>query len=129
MPIAIKHPRRVTQKKKSKLAAAIADGTQAWRKRYGVSQMLLARLLDVSVRTVSGIDSGTITQMKVQRNKTQIARLFETLEEAMNAGYIGTWIEQPNEMLDGLKPVEAIERGKIDLVWQVAEGLREGSPL
>jgi len=31
--------------------------------------------------------------------------------------------------LGGLKPVEAVERGQIDLVWQVVEGLRSGSPL
>jgi len=32
-------------------------------------------------------------------------------------------------MLGGLKPVEAIERGQLDLVWQVVEGLRFGLPL
>jgi hypothetical protein len=47
----------------------------------------------------------------------------------MNPRYIGIWIEQSNEMLNGLKPVEAIERGQIDLVWQIVEGLREGFPL
>jgi len=36
---------------------------------------------------------------------------------------------QPNEMLGSLKPVEAIERGQIDLVWQVAEGLLTGAQL
>jgi len=28
-----------------------------------------------------------------------------------------------------LTPVEVVERGQIDLVWQVVEGLRSGSPL
>ena len=36
---------------------------------------------------------------------------------------------QPNEMLGSLKPVEAIERGQIGLVWQVVEGLRSGAQL
>jgi hypothetical protein len=32
-------------------------------------------------------------------------------------------------MLGDLKPVEAVERGQIDLLWQVVEGLRSGSLL
>lgn len=28
----------------------------------------------------------------------------------------GGWLERPNELLDGLKPVEAIERSEIDRV-------------
>ena len=47
----------------------------------------------------------------------------------MDSGHVGQWLSEPNEMLGGLKPVEAIERGQLDLVWQVVEGLRSGSPL
>jgi hypothetical protein len=47
----------------------------------------------------------------------------------MNAAYVGPWLDEPNEMLAGLKPVEAIERGRIDRVWQVVEGLRSGAQL
>jgi hypothetical protein len=37
--------------------------------------------------------------------------------------------ETPPELLAGLKPVEAVERGQIDLVWQMVEGLRSPSQL
>ena len=47
----------------------------------------------------------------------------------MQPTFVGAWLDQPNEMLAGLKPVEAIERGQIELVWQLVEGLRTGSPL
>jgi hypothetical protein len=47
----------------------------------------------------------------------------------MESSYVGRWLDEPNEMLGGLKPVEAVERGQIDLVWQVVEGLRSGSQL
>ena len=49
--------------------------------------------------------------------------------EAMQPTFVGAWLDQPNEMLGSLKPVEAIKRGQIDLVWQVAEGLRSGAQL
>jgi hypothetical protein len=47
----------------------------------------------------------------------------------MDSAYVARWFDEPNEMLAGLKPVEAVERGQIDLVWQVVEGLRSGSQL
>ena len=58
-----------------------------------------------------------------------LTRSCNALEEAMDAEFVGHWLDQPNEMINGLKPVEAIERGQLDLVWQVVEGLRSGSLL
>lgn len=66
------------------------------------------------------------TRIKLDPN---IQALRDALAEAMNAEFISVWLNQPNEMLGGLKPVEAIECGKLDLVWRVAEGLRSGSQL
>jgi DNA-binding XRE family transcriptional regulator len=99
------------------------------RKRYALSQELLSRLLDVSLRTASGIESGMAAPSRIRRNLTQVSRLGEALGEAMDSSHVGRWLSEPNEMLGGLKPVEAIERGHIDLVWQVIEGLRSGSQL
>ena len=47
----------------------------------------------------------------------------------MQTPFVGPWLDQPNELLASLKPVEAIERGQLDLVWQVVEGLRTRSLL
>jgi len=55
--------------------------------------------------------------------------LSDALAEAMQPSFVSQWLDQPNEMLGGLKPVEAIERGRVDVVWQVVEGLRSGSQL
>jgi hypothetical protein len=65
----------------------------------------------------------------MRRSVTQVARLCDALGEAMQPAFVGQWLDQPNEMLGNLKPVESIERGQIDLVWQIAEGLRSGSHL
>jgi DNA-binding XRE family transcriptional regulator len=101
----------------------------AFRHRHGLSQGLLARLLDVSLRTASGLESSATPPAQLRRSLTQVIRLCSALAEAMQPPYVGHWLDEPNEMLGGLKPVEAIERGQIDLVWQVVEGLRTGSPL
>ncbi len=63
------------------------------------------------------------------RGSVDVDREDTLLGESMQIPFGGTWLDQPNELLDGVKPVEAIERGQLDLVWQVAEGLRSGSLL
>ena len=99
------------------------------REQYTLSQALLARLLDVSLRTVSAAEKTPAAPPQLRRNLTQTSRLCKALSEAMEPTFVGQWLDQPNDMLAGLKPVEAIERGQIELVWQVVEGLRSGSPL
>lgn len=106
-----------------------AAEVRSLRQRYGLSQALMARLMDVSLRTVSGLESGAVAPAQLLRNRTQVSRLCDALAEAMEPAYVGRWLDEPNEMLLGLKPVEAIERGQIDLVWQVVQGLRSGSQL
>ena len=100
-----------------------------FRQRFVFSQELLARLMDVSVRTVSAAESCASAPAALRRVVTQTSRLCDALAEAMAPAFVGHWLDEPNEMLDGLKPVEAIERGRIKLVWQVVEGLRSGSQL
>lgn len=97
------------------------------RQRYRISQALLARLVDVSLRTISAAESEGAVPAPLRRNVTQVNRLCGALAEAMEPAFVGNWLDQPDEMLGGLKPIEAIERGQLDLVWQVAEGLRSGS--
>ena len=130
MSTAIKRPPSRNAKRGASIHA-MGDRVEAGalRQRYALSQILLARLLDVSLRTASGLESGSVESSKVRRNLTQISRLCDALAGAMKPDYAGHWLNQPNEMLGGLKPVEAIERGQIDLVWQVVEGLRSGSQL
>ncbi|HEX4123309.1 MAG TPA: hypothetical protein VHY37_01180 [Tepidisphaeraceae bacterium] len=125
--LAKRSPRRPASRKRSRSGST--GEIRSLRDRYRLSQLLLARLLDVSLRTVSAAESASPAPAKLRRNLAQVRRLCEALVEAMNADYVGHWLNQPNEMLAGLKPVEAIERGHIDLVWQVVEGLRSGSQL
>lgn len=123
----------VRSKHKPSLASprqrAAANQLRDLRRRYGVSQALLARLLDVSLRTLSGAESAAAAPVGMRRSITQAVRLCDALGDAMQPGFVGQWLDQPNEMLGSLKPVEAIERGQVDLVWQVVEGLRSGSQL
>ena len=130
MATATKRPRGYGKARKPpRPRAASGNEVRELRQRYALSQALSARLLDVSLRTVSGAESGAVVPSQLRRNLTQVNRLCQALGEAMQPAFVGHWLDQPNELLGGLKPVEAIERGQLDLVWQVVEGLRSGSPL
>ena len=107
----------------------VGNELRALRHRFGMSQTLLSRLLDMSLRTLSGAEAAGAVPQHMQRSVTQVVRLCDALGEAMQSAFVARWLDQPNEMLGNLKPVEAIERGQVDLVWQVVEGLRSGSQL
>jgi len=51
---------------------------------------------------------------------------MEALKEVINKDVIGPWLTQPNDAFDGLKPVEVIERGEVDRIWQMIFFLRSG---
>lgn len=38
------------------------------------------------------------------------------------------WVETPSEALDGLKPLELIERGEVDRIWQMIYAPQSGEP-
>ena len=50
------------------------------------------------------IESHNLTHRQI--NLADVKRLCAALSEAMQPGYVGHWLDEPNEMLIGLKPVE-----------------------
>ena len=129
MATTARHPRLETKAQKTTRNQSGGGEVRELRTQFGLSQALLARLLDVSLRTVSGAGNNGIVPATMRRNLNQAQRLCTALTDAMAPTYVGRWLDEPNEMLGGLKPVEAVERGQLDLVWQVVEGLRSGSQL
>src|SRR6266516_4057300 len=116
------HPPRT-----SKIAPTPTSPVASLRRKYSIPQALLARLLDISLRSVSALESEAVTPGRAARRLKEVKRLCDALSEVSKASYIGQWLQLPNKMLGGLKPVEALERGQSDLVWRVVEGLRRGS--
>src|SRR5438270_13525050 len=55
------------------------------RRRFGLSQAFLARLLDVSLRTVSALENRAVPEAQVRRNLIQLKRLCAALAEAMES--------------------------------------------
>jgi hypothetical protein len=64
----------------------------------------------------------------VIRQLTAIRRVVNALAEVVNEEAIGPWMLQPNPAFAGLKPIEVIERGEVDRIWQMIFMLRSGTP-
>ena len=52
--------------------------------------------------------------------------MIDALGEVIQNDAIGPWLNRPNDAFDGLKPMEVIERGEVDRLWQMIFYLRSG---
>lgn len=100
----------------------------ALRSRLGLKRETFARLLPVSTRSLASIERGQAPSETVARRLTEILRVVDALSEVVEEGVIGPWLLRPNEAFEGLKPIEVIERGQIDRIWQMIFLLRSGTP-
>ena len=62
------------------------------------------------------------------RRIKQLERFRARLAEVVAADAIPAWLDTPNEAFGGLKPLEVIERGEIDRLWNMIFYLESGVP-
>jgi len=98
------------------------------RYRLGMAREAFGRLVNVSVRTIAEVESNTRRVQKLQRNYVEVNRLCDSLSEVVDPEYLGDWFNAPNDAFGGLKPIEVIERGEIDRLWEMFYRLRSGMP-
>jgi len=99
------------------------------RKKLKLKQAEFARLVPVSQRSLATLESGTPPTQAVARRLTELQRLMEALLEIIHEESLGTWLQIPNEAFDGLKPIEVIDRGESDRLWEMIYNLRSGNPV
>jgi hypothetical protein len=47
----------------------------------------------------------------------------------MDAADLPEWMERPNPAFEGSTPLQVVERGEIDRLWQMVYAVRTGQPL
>ena len=98
------------------------------RYRLGMAREAFGRLVNVSVRTIADVESNKKKVEKLQRNYVEVDRLCDSLSEVVDPECLGDWFNTPNDALGVLKPIEVIERGEIDQLWEMFYRLRSGMP-
>ena len=97
------------------------------RAEFGLSQATMARLLDVSLRTLATLEAGQEGR-PLPRNVQVVRRLLGGLSEVIRPKYLRNWLDEPNEEFAGLKPLEVIERGEVDRIWEMIYRVGSGEP-
>lgn len=95
------------------------------REDLGLTQAELGRALGFSTRWVAAQEA-TETQAFAERRVTELARLYEGLCRVVQPESIKGWFIRPNSAFEGMKPLEIVERGQIDRLWQMIFELESG---
>ena len=98
------------------------------RDRLGMTRSVFGRLVNVAERTIAKVEAGDETPEKLKRPYNEVYRLWEALCDLVEPKSIGLWFQTPNESFDGMKPIEVIERGEIDRLWDMVFELQTGMP-
>jgi hypothetical protein len=100
----------------------------ALRARLEMNRETFARMVPMSTRNLASLEAGKQPSTTVLRQLKELRRVIEALAEVIQKDAIGPWLEQPNDAFGGLKPIEVIERGEVDRIWQMIFYLRSGVP-
>jgi len=93
-----------------------------------MTRSVFSRLVNVSERAIAEVESKQKKVDKLQRNYVEVKRLCDGLSEVLEPAGLGEWLNSVNESFGGLKPLEVIERGEIDRLWEMYYQLRSGAP-
>lgn len=95
------------------------------REDLGLTQPELGRALGFSTRWVAAQEAAE-TQAPAERRVIELARLYEGLGRVVQPESIKGWFVRPNPAFEGMKPLEVVERGQIDRLWQMIFYLESG---
>jgi len=86
-----------------------------------------SRLIGFSERAVAEWESGNQALNELaERRLHELERLQQGLESVVKPEAIPTWFNTPNPAFDGLKPLEVVERGESDRLWQMIYFIESG---
>ena len=105
-----------------------SSGGLKLRDRLQMPRVVFGRVVNVSERTIAKVESTAAQVGKLRRPYNEIFRLYQALSEVVEPETLGAWFMAPNEAFEGLKPIEVIERGEIDRLWEMVFRLRSGMP-
>ena|SRR5438876_5068245 len=96
------------------------------RSRLKLTRRQFARLTGFSERALAGWDTGKPVSEPGVRRLKEIERLYKRLAQVVRLDSIADWLNAPNRVFGGLKPLEVIERGEIDRLWRMIYYLESG---
>lgn len=118
--------RHATSRRSS--AQALPDAARL-RRAFGLNRSAFERLCGFSQRILAEWESGRRRPGEQGRRRlVELDRLRSALGRVVRTEAIPDWLQSPNPAFGGLKPLEVIERGETDRLWQMVYFLEAGEP-
>jgi transcriptional regulator with XRE-family HTH domain len=96
------------------------------RRDLQLPRKTFCRLTGFSERAIAGWESGKPISEPGLRRLRELDRLRKRLAQVVRGESLADWFESPNKAFANLKPLEVIERGEIDRLWQMIYYLESG---
>ncbi len=108
--------------------SAVAERIEEIKKSSGVKSREVAQLLNTTPETVSRWSTGK-TEPRRERLQTLLTLgwLVEQLAEFYEPDQARLWLFTPHRLLDGERPADRIQRGRIQDVLAIIDQLRDGA--
>jgi len=105
---------------------AVVPLAAALRQKLGLPRRTFSRLTGFSERVIAQWENGKAMSEPSLRRLREVERLRDRLAEVVKPDVIPKWLDTPNLAFDGLKPLEVVERGEVDQLWQMIFFLESG---
>lgn len=95
-------------------------------KPFGVTQVDVAAVIQVSDRAVRGWRTGDIRPERYDR-LAQLRDLVLLLSDSLTPRGVGQWLHAKNRLLDGQRPVDLLAKDRCEDVRSAAESFIDGA--
>jgi len=95
---------------------------------YGLKRGDLGRLTGFSLRALADWSNHKLPSTPARRRLHEVRRLLDALAEVVKLDVIPNWLKQRNPAFDNMTPLQVIELGEVDRLWQLVYELGSGNP-
>ena len=123
-----------TEERETKLAAQLisevaktSQDVNSLCQRYHLRREELGRLTGFSLRAMAEWASGKLPSQPAKRRLQEVHRLLDALSEMVRPEEIPDWLRKPNAAFNSLTPLQVIELGEIDRLWEMVYEMGSGN--
>ncbi|HEX4793431.1 MAG TPA: hypothetical protein VH370_06545 [Humisphaera sp.] len=94
---------------------------------YGLRQTDLGRMTGFSLRALADWSAGKLPSEPARRRIHEVRRLLDSLAQVVKPEAIAPWLRQRNPRFGEMTPMQVIEVGEIDRLWEMIHQMSSDS--
>jgi DNA-binding transcriptional regulator YiaG len=118
---------RLAAKLVADVEAAAPSDVKALCEKYRLTRNELGRLTGFSLRAMAEWSAGKLPSEPARRRLHEVRRLLDALADVVRIEVIHQWLSQRNPAFENMTPLQIIEVGEIDRLWQIVFELSSGN--